>query len=752
MTSLEKIAEQARPDPTMVFSSLSSSPSQSPNDGFRTPSPESPRRAPVAVASSAEGAVRSSSRSESRGKGGGGGSSRLSWRSLSPIRGSRSSTWRYTHDDDGGGGDGDRSGRQEEKKIVVYKSSAPLSQRASDKLRAEQRLAAVLALIPTRLAASGSLSRGSLHMAQGVRGSSQDAAVLWEVRLPSPPSDAPRVKSSLPSPAISGASNGVYGSTHKVAVFSGSETPRVSSSPSLAALRDSFPFTFRPPFLLFSPRPPLRNFSPPLSPPNPLRHFSPFRSSSNSSFRVPPLRYPPQRFGGRPDSALCAVFDGHGPFGRVVSSYAAATLPPLLLDSHLLARAAAADAAAGTADAPGGSPAGGSGGGAVPGAGDRAAWRAKMHDVFASVERDVRVHPHINPLNSGSTAVVAVLQRDVRVHPHINPLNSGSTAVVAVLQVGKGEGVVGGGLEVAERVEGAEVGGGGMGDQEEVALRGAGPSGGVGGGQPLRLAHSPASLVPHSPFFPLSQGRDLVVAWGRDLVVAWVGDSRCVVGLVSPPTPLAGGASAHGGREGHGVDSSGSGACGAGGGGGGGGERGCGDVEVEALQLTTDHKPAHPEERFRIVVAGGRVHAIPGDPEGVERAWLPHEEAPGIAMSRCLGSALMRAHGVTADPDVRFLRLGPQHRFMVLASDGVWDVDVLSNEAVVAIIASSPSPQEAAAAVVWDVLSNEAVVAIVASSPSPQEATHILPQTCLPLTSFPQTSFSPPTGVGRAVQ
>lgn len=151
----------------------------------------------------------------------------------------------------------------------------------------------------------------------------------------------------------------------------------------------------------------------------------------------------------------------------------------------------------------------------------------------------------------------------------------------------------------------------------------------------------------------------------------------------------------------------------------------------EAVGLSWDHKPSRPDERKRILAAGGRVerwnatalqdppseleasaaHSTksgeaatdgevitvstvdapppPADDEeeedsaiaGPERVWLSDRRLPGLALSRAFGDGVAKSVGVTAVPDVTHLRLTPADAFVILASDGVWDW-VPSSEAV----------------------------------------------------------------------
>jgi serine/threonine protein phosphatase PrpC len=53
---------------------------------------------------------------------------------------------------------------------------------------------------------------------------------------------------------------------------------------------------------------------------------------------------------------------------------------------------------------------------------------------------------------------------------------------------------------------------------------------------------------------------------------------------------------------------------------------------------------------------------------------------PGLAMSRSLGDGLAHSCGVISDPEIIEFEVHPDDKFIVVASDGVWEF--LSNEQV----------------------------------------------------------------------
>jgi len=101
-----------------------------------------------------------------------------------------------------------------------------------------------------------------------------------------------------------------------------------------------------------------------------------------------------------------------------------------------------------------------------------------------------------------------------------------------------------------------------------------------------------------------------------------------------------------------------------------------------ALALTQDHKPEIAAERRRIEALGGFVSYI--------GCW----RAMGIlAMSRAIGDLFLKPY-VSAKPDVSTMSIGPTDEFIVLASDGVFDV--FDNDQVVRIVRAADDPQHAA--------------------------------------------------------
>ncbi|KAK9790308.1 hypothetical protein WJX73_000789 [Symbiochloris irregularis] len=98
----------------------------------------------------------------------------------------------------------------------------------------------------------------------------------------------------------------------------------------------------------------------------------------------------------------------------------------------------------------------------------------------------------------------------------------------------------------------------------------------------------------------------------------------------------------------------------------------------KAVAMTKDHMPGHPLEHERIVKAGGSVYG--GRIKG------------RMSLSRALGDFSYKQADhlpaaeqmIIALPEIQTLELGPGHEFLLLASDGIWEV--LGNGEAVAFV------------------------------------------------------------------
>lgn len=99
--------------------------------------------------------------------------------------------------------------------------------------------------------------------------------------------------------------------------------------------------------------------------------------------------------------------------------------------------------------------------------------------------------------------------------------------------------------------------------------------------------------------------------------------------------------------------------------------------ELIVIPLSTDHKPNHEGEMERILQAGGKVARLTdenGNRVGPYRVWNATGQVPGLAMSRSLGDRVAHSVGVSSTPIVETFSFDPNDKFIVIASDGVWDV------------------------------------------------------------------------------
>ena len=106
-----------------------------------------------------------------------------------------------------------------------------------------------------------------------------------------------------------------------------------------------------------------------------------------------------------------------------------------------------------------------------------------------------------------------------------------------------------------------------------------------------------------------------------------------------------------------------------------------------AVSLSRDHKPDLHEESQRIHQSGGRVLSYTdeaGNLTGPARVWLKDQNIPGLAMSRSIGDSVAASVGVISEPDILEYDLTSQDKFIVIASDGVFEF--LSNEDIVKIV------------------------------------------------------------------
>ncbi|CAD8134734.1 unnamed protein product [Paramecium octaurelia] len=111
------------------------------------------------------------------------------------------------------------------------------------------------------------------------------------------------------------------------------------------------------------------------------------------------------------------------------------------------------------------------------------------------------------------------------------------------------------------------------------------------------------------------------------------------------------------------------------------------------VELSNDHKPDLPSKFKRIISNCGRVEpyiAETGEKIGPARVWLLHEQIPGLAMSRSFGDYVASTVGVSSEPEITHYKMEANQAFLVVASDGVWEV--FSNEEIQKFVITHWSP------------------------------------------------------------
>ncbi|XP_034590119.1 probable protein phosphatase 2C 56 isoform X1 [Setaria viridis] len=102
----------------------------------------------------------------------------------------------------------------------------------------------------------------------------------------------------------------------------------------------------------------------------------------------------------------------------------------------------------------------------------------------------------------------------------------------------------------------------------------------------------------------------------------------------------------------------------------------------KSVPLSKDHKPNRKDERKRIEDAGGVV------------IWDDTWRVGGIlAMSRAFGNRMLKEY-VIAEPDIQEEEVNSDLEYLILATDGLWDV--VRNEDAVALLKAEDGPQAAA--------------------------------------------------------
>ena len=85
---------------------------------------------------------------------------------------------------------------------------------------------------------------------------------------------------------------------------------------------------------------------------------------------------------------------------------------------------------------------------------------------------------------------------------------------------------------------------------------------------------------------------------------------------------------------------------------------------------------------------------------GPARVWTKKQVAGGLAVSRAFGDVAMAQAGVVPEPEIQKQTLTSKDKFLVLASDGVWEH--MSNQQVVDVARQHKDPRSASDAIVQE--------------------------------------------------
>ncbi|CCI44019.1 unnamed protein product [Albugo candida] len=139
---------------------------------------------------------------------------------------------------------------------------------------------------------------------------------------------------------------------------------------------------------------------------------------------------------------------------------------------------------------------------------------------------------------------------------------------------------------------------------------------------------------------------------------------------------------------------------------------------LTAKPLSIDQTPFRKDERERVKKCGARILTV-DQVEGLEpihenwglklgeeidengdppRIWHPYGQYPGTAFTRSIGDSVSEDLGVTAEPEILSKTLNVHDRFIIIASDGVFEF--LTSQNVVDLVKHFDDPSDACQALV----------------------------------------------------
>ncbi|CAI5723407.1 hypothetical protein KXD40_000630 [Peronospora effusa] len=120
----------------------------------------------------------------------------------------------------------------------------------------------------------------------------------------------------------------------------------------------------------------------------------------------------------------------------------------------------------------------------------------------------------------------------------------------------------------------------------------------------------------------------------------------------------------------------------------------------DAIPMSFDQKPNHKNERKRLESKGAFVT---GKPSFMYKVWplkklidVPRVNGQ-LAVSRSIGDVSLKPY-ISCDPEVKTRVISKNDRFLILATDGLWDV--VTSKAAAKLVARFKDPQKAADALV----------------------------------------------------
>lgn len=123
--------------------------------------------------------------------------------------------------------------------------------------------------------------------------------------------------------------------------------------------------------------------------------------------------------------------------------------------------------------------------------------------------------------------------------------------------------------------------------------------------------------------------------------------------------------------------------------------------------MAADQKPSRKDERARLEAKGATVT---GSPSFLYHVWPINKliDVPrvngALAMSRSIGDLSLKPW-ITCDPEITTHTLSADDHFLIMATDGLWDV--VSNKTAAKIAAGFDDPQQAADALVKHALARK---------------------------------------------